>query len=46
VGLKLKELVERLQIAYHLTANEKFQEGAEKFRSILLSVLLFIVESR
>ncbi|CAF1360171.1 unnamed protein product [Rotaria sordida] len=46
VGLKLKELVERLQIAYRLTANGKFQEDAEKFRSILLFVLLFIVESR
>ncbi|CAF5102468.1 unnamed protein product, partial [Rotaria sp. Silwood1] len=34
-----------LQIAYCLTTNGKFQEAVEKFRSILLSVALRIVES-
>ncbi|CAF4718445.1 unnamed protein product, partial [Rotaria sp. Silwood2] len=38
VGLKLEELVGRLQIAYHLTTNRKLS-------STLLSVSLFIVES-
>ncbi|CAF1556280.1 unnamed protein product, partial [Rotaria sp. Silwood1] len=38
VGLKLEEFVRRFQIAYHLITNEKF-------RSILLSVSLFIIES-
>ncbi|CAF3897360.1 unnamed protein product [Rotaria sp. Silwood1] len=38
--------VGRLQIAYRLTTNGKFQEAVEKFRSILLSVALCIVESR
>lgn len=46
VGLKLEELVARLQIAYRLTTNGKFQEAVEKFRSILLSVPLLVVESR
>ncbi|CAF4662195.1 unnamed protein product, partial [Rotaria sp. Silwood2] len=46
VGLKLEELVGRLQIAYRLTTNGKFQEGVEKFRSILLSVPLLVVDSR
>ncbi|CAF3824980.1 unnamed protein product, partial [Rotaria magnacalcarata] len=46
VGLKLEELVARLQVAYRLTTNGKFQEAVEKFRSILLSVPLLVVESR
>jgi len=46
VGLKLEELVARLQLAYKLTTNGKFQEAVEKFRSILLSVPLIVVESR
>ncbi|CAF5164856.1 unnamed protein product, partial [Rotaria sp. Silwood1] len=36
--------VGRLQIAYRLTTNGKFQEVIEKFRSILLSVVLLVVE--
>lgn len=46
VGLKLEELGLRLQLAYRLTTNGKFQEAVEKFRSILLSVPLLVVESR
>ena len=46
VGLKLEELVSRLQLAYRLTTNGKFQEAVEKFRSILLSVPLLVVDSR
>ncbi|CAF5095309.1 unnamed protein product, partial [Rotaria magnacalcarata] len=41
-GLK----VARLQTTYRLTTNGKFQETVEKFPSILLSVPLFVVESR
>ncbi len=33
-------------MAYRLTTNGKFQEAVEKFRSILLSVPLLVVESR
>lgn len=46
IGLKLGELVDRLQAAYRLTTNGKFQEAVEKFRSILLSVPLLVVDSR
>ncbi|CAF1006300.1 unnamed protein product [Rotaria sp. Silwood1] len=38
--------VGRLQIAYRLTTDGKFQEAVENFRLILLSVALCIVESR
>jgi coatomer protein complex subunit alpha (xenin) len=44
--MKLEELVARLQLAYRLTTNGKFQEAVEKFRSILLSVPLLVVDSR
>ncbi|CAF4200284.1 unnamed protein product, partial [Adineta steineri] len=46
VGLKLEELVGRLQAAYRLTTNGKFQEAVLIFRSILLTVPLLVVESR
>ncbi|CAF1084468.1 unnamed protein product [Adineta steineri] len=46
VGLKLEELVGRLLAAYRLTTNGKFQEAVVIFRSILLTVPLFVVESR
>ncbi|CAF1023866.1 unnamed protein product [Didymodactylos carnosus] len=46
IGVKLEELVSRLQLAYRLTTNGKFSEAVEKFRSILLSVPLLIVDTR
>ena len=46
VGLKLNDLVQRLQIAYQLTTQGKFQEAVEKFRSILLSVPLLVVDKK
>ena len=46
VGLKLNDLVSRLQSAYQLTTSGKFGEAAEKFRSILLSIPLLVVESK
>jgi len=46
VGLKLSELVTRLQVAYQMTTQGKFVEAVEKFRSILLSVPLLVVDKR
>lgn len=46
VGLKLSDLVARLQVAYQLTTAGKFVEAVEKFRSVLLSVPLLVVDKR
>ena len=46
VGLKLNMLVQQLQVAYQLTTTGKFAEAVEKFRSILLSVPLLVVENK
>ena len=46
VGLKLNTLVQRLQTAYQLTTQGKFQEAAERFRAILLSVPLLVVDNK
>lgn len=46
VGLKLNTLVQQLQVAYQLTTGGKFTEAVTKFRSILLSVPLLIVDSK
>jgi len=46
VGLKLSDLVQRLQLAYQLTTQGKFQEAVERFRSILLSVPLLVVDNK
>ena len=46
VGLKLSDLVQRLQGAYQLTTQGKFQEAIDKFRSILLSVPLLVVDNK
>jgi len=46
VGLKLSDLVTRLQSAYHLTTSGKFGEAIERFRAILLSIPLLVVESK
>jgi coatomer subunit alpha len=46
IGLKLNDLIQRLQKSYEMTTNGKFQEAVECFRSILLSVPLLIVESK
>ena len=46
VGLKLNDLIQRLQKAYELTTNGKFSDAIESFRSILLSVPLLVVESK
>jgi coatomer protein complex subunit alpha (xenin) len=46
VGLKLGDLVQRLQVAYQLTTQGKFQEAVEKFRFILLSIPLLVVDKK
>ena len=46
IGLKLNDLIQRLQTAYSMTTNGKFQEAIEQFRSILLSVPLLIVDGK
>ena len=46
VGLKLNDLVQRLQIAYQLTTQGKFSEAVDKFRSIMLSVPLLVVDKK
>jgi coatomer protein complex subunit alpha (xenin) len=46
VGLKLNDLVQRLQSAYQLTTQGKFQDAVEKFRSILLGVPLLVVDKK
>lgn len=46
VGLKLSVLVQQLQVAYQLTTAGKFGDAVDKFRSILLSVPLLVVDSK
>uniref|UniRef100_A0A8I3X3K9 Coatomer subunit alpha n=1 Tax=Callithrix jacchus TaxID=9483 RepID=A0A8I3X3K9_CALJA len=46
VGLKLNDLIQRLQLCYQLTTVGKFEEAVEKFRSILLSVPLLVVDNK
>merc|ERR1712012_88502 len=46
IGLKLADLVTRLQSAYQMTTSGKFGEATDRFRSILLSIPLLAVESK
>ncbi|KAI1229973.1 Coatomer subunit alpha, partial [Lamprotornis superbus] len=46
VGLKLTDLIQRLQLCYQLTTAGKFEEAVEKFRLILLSVPLLVVDNK
>ncbi|GFO24200.1 coatomer subunit alpha [Plakobranchus ocellatus] len=46
VGLKLSNLVQQLQIAYQLTTAGKFSDACNKFRAIMLSVPLLVVDSK
>jgi coatomer protein complex subunit alpha (xenin) len=46
VGLKLADLVSRLQSAYQLTTSGKFSEATERFRGILLFIPLLVVETK
>lgn len=46
IGVKLNDLVQRLQLCYQLTTGGKFTEAIEKLQSILLSIPLLVVENR
>lgn len=46
IGLKLNDLIARLQKSYEMTTNGKFAEAAESFRAILLSTPLLVVETK
>lgn len=46
MGLKLHDLIQRLQLCYQLTTVGKFEEAVDKFRSILLSVPLLVVDNK
>lgn len=46
VGLKLATLVQQLQVAYQLTTGGKFGEAIDRFRTILLSVPLLVVDNK
>lgn len=46
VGLKLNDQVQRLQACYQLTTSGKFQEAIEKFRSLMLSIPLLVVDTK
>ncbi|CAI9735621.1 coatomer subunit alpha-like isoform X1 [Octopus vulgaris] len=46
VGLKLATLVQQLQLAYQLTTGGKFGEAIDRFRTILLSVPLLVVDNK
>jgi coatomer protein complex subunit alpha (xenin) len=46
IGLKLNDLIQRLQKAYEMTTSGRFGDAVELFRSILLSVPLLVVETK
>ena len=46
VGMKLADLVQRLQSCYQLTTAGKFSDAVDRFRSILLSIPLLVVETK
>lgn len=46
VGIKLKDLAERLQICYQLTTSGKFNDAIDKLRHLLLTVPLLVVNSK
>uniref|UniRef100_V9K9W5 Coatomer subunit alpha n=1 Tax=Callorhinchus milii TaxID=7868 RepID=V9K9W5_CALMI len=46
VGLKLTDLIQRLQTCYQLTTSGKFEEAVDKFRSILLCIPLLCVANK
>lgn len=45
-GVKLTDLVQRLQVCYQLTTGGKFAEAVEKLQSLLLQVTLLVVDSK
>lgn len=46
MGLRLSDLIARLQQCYQLTTAGRFEEAVERFRVILLSVPLLVVDNK
>ncbi|MED6268154.1 hypothetical protein CHARACLAT_019377, partial [Characodon lateralis] len=46
VGLRLSDLISRLQQCYQLTTAGRFEEAVERFRAILLSIPLLVVDNK
>lgn len=46
IGLKLNDLIQRLQKAYEMTTGGRFAEAVDAFRAILLSVPLLVVDTK
>lgn len=46
MGLRLSDLISRLQQCYQLTTSGRFEEAVERFRVILLSVPLLVVDNK
>lgn len=46
MGLRLSDLITRLQQCYQLTTSGRFEEAVERFRAILLSVPLLVVDNK
>lgn len=46
VGLKLNDLIQRLQTSYQLTTGGKFADAVERLQQILLSITMLSVDSR
>ncbi|XP_022914728.1 coatomer subunit alpha [Onthophagus taurus] len=46
ITIKLKDLVQRLQVCYQLTTGGKFSEAIERFQELLLQVTLLVVDNK
>lgn len=46
IGLRVSDLVQRLQVSYQLTTSGKFGEAVDKFQAILLSIPLLVVDTK
>ncbi|TRY81974.1 hypothetical protein DNTS_030981 [Danionella cerebrum] len=46
VGLRLADLISRLQQCYQLTTSGRFEDAVDRFRAILLSVPLLVVDNK
>lgn len=46
MGLRLSDLIARLQQCYQLTTAGRFEEAVDRFRVILLSVPLLVVDNK
>ncbi|KAJ6225704.1 hypothetical protein RDWZM_004249 [Blomia tropicalis] len=46
IGVKLPDLITRLQQCYQLTTMGKFQEAVERFRTLLHNIILLSVDSK